>query len=356
MLNFLIISTVKCLFPYTLVQNILTDFALKYKYPILAFLVSLFMLPILLLMSMFSLTSNIKATNSEKFKRDYFDRKYYSICQAEPSKCEAKPGLLGFLGCLVDPTQCRIIRPKVDCNNEAQRQKYCYAEEMEEGIRWVVTAGGEEQFYTDQQAAQEASSDYGKYQEGTTEAQIAVPEILGVSTKITDLPSELEGYTEPNFVDSGTPNGNPLGGQGLQNSNTTCLYHCPEYIAGAGLHQGMDMTPSLAYYNTSRASSLTGGKVVVLATCSGQARFMTGYAGSNNVLINCKDTDYYVTYMHLSTSYIPPSFTSVTAGQAIGVMGSTGFSTGAHVHYQINQACLDYTTACTRDPMPFILP
>jgi Peptidase family M23 len=355
MLNQIIVTIIKCLFPYPLVSGIIAHLAVKYKYPILSICVSCLLLPVLLFVSIFASTSKIGAADSIKFKREYFDRKYSSICRKDQTKCESKPGILSFLGCIIDPTQCRIKRPKVDCTIEAQKAKYCHEEVVDGATSIVVNSDGGEQFYQDQQTAEENGSEYGKYGDDRNSETINTSGSPGSAQSISTLPPELVGYIEPFINDIGTPNGNPLGGQGYENVSINCFYHCSNYVS-SDIHQGMDMVPSLTYYNTNRASRLTSGKVIQFATCSGQARYETGYLGSNNVVIQCKDTDYYVTYMHLSTAYVTTSPVNITAGQPIGVMGSTGFSTGPHVHYQINKGCLAYSTTCTRDPRPFISP
>jgi Peptidase family M23 len=354
MLNKIITTLVKWLFPYPLIQGILSHLAVKYKYPIMAIFLSILLLPVFLVMIVFASTSKISAADSLRFKREYFDRKYSLICRADSSKCESKPGILGFLGCVIDPTQCRIKRAKVDCTVETQKAKYCHEQVVDGATSLVVNLDGDKQFYQDQQTAEENESEYGKY-DGTNSETIDTSGSPGLAQSISTLPPELVGYIEPFINDIGTPNGNPLGGQGYQNVTITCFYHCSNYIS-SDIHQGMDLVPSLTYYNTNRASQLTGGKVIQFATCSGQAKYEYGFLGSNNVVIKCKDTDYYVTYMHLSTAYVSTSPVNITAGQPIGVMGSTGFSTGPHVHYQINKGCLSYSTACTRDPRPFISP
>jgi Peptidase family M23 len=354
MLNKIIVTIVKCLFPYPLVSGIIAHLAVKYKYPIFGICVSCFLLPVLLFVSIFASTSKISAADSIKFKREYFDRKYSSICRKDQTKCESKPGLLSFLGCIIDPTQCRIKRPKVDCSIEAQKVKYCHEEVVVGATSIVVNSDGDELFYQDQQTAEENESEYGRY-DGRNSETIDTSGSPGSALAISTLPLELISYIEPFINDIGTPNGNPLGGRGYENVAVNCFYHCSNYVS-SDIHQGMDMVPSLTYYNTNKAHNLTGGKVIQFATCSGQARYEYGFLGSNNVVIKCKDTDYFVTYMHLSTAYVTATPVNITAGQPIGVMGSTGFSTGPHVHYQINKGCLAYSTACTRDPRPFISP
>ena len=55
-------------------------------------------------------------------------------------------------------------------------------------------------------------------------------------------------------------------------------------------------------------------------------------------------------YFHLANGSIPVQVgDSVTAGQRIGQMGSTGYSTGAHLHFQL-EICGEPV-----DPLPFLL-
>jgi hypothetical protein len=347
--------------------------AVKYKYVILSCIAAVVLIPVLLFSMLFVSVSKVNATDSLTIQKEFFSRKYAVECRDSVYPCEPKPEFAGqSINCQTESNKCRKIRKTGNCSDQTYKDKYCQESSIstvtinEDGTSSTNTTtsitkkpGADQLYYSDQQLEEELASGYGRYSDGSG---VGFGEVIntsgspGSALAISTLPPELVGYIEPYINDIGTPNGNPLGGVGYQNVVIQCVYHCGNYIVGAGVHQGMDMTPSSRYYNTNRAYSLTGNKVIQFATCSGTAKYEYGYMGSNNVVIDCKDTDYYVTYMHLSTAFVSSQPVAITAGQPIGVMGTTGNSTGSHIHYQINKNCLAYTSNCTRDPAPFISP
>ena len=61
-----------------------------------------------------------------------------------------------------------------------------------------------------------------------------------------------------------------------------------------------------------------------------------GYSNSAGQFIEVEQTDGTIaTYMHLSQKNVATGDT-ITEGQIIGVEGSTGISTGSHLHYQVS--------------------
>ena len=84
---------------------------------------------------------------------------------------------------------------------------------------------------------------------------------------------------------------------------------------------------------------------IVSLTDSGDS----GYGKS--ILIN-HNNGYYTLYGQLSSyaTGITEGMT-VTSGQLIGYIGSTGWATGPHLHFEIRN-CIEY--GCTVDPMPFL--
>jgi Peptidase family M23 len=371
MLNSLIKLFVKWFLPYPLIQEMVCVVAIRYKHVILSVTACLVLIPVLLFSMLFVSISKVNATNSNMIQKEYFNRKYTVECRDSVYPCEPKPEYLGQgVVCTNEPTKCRKVRKTGECSDQIFKDKYCQESSSTstitnaDGTTSTITTStlskkpnADQLYYQDQQSEEELASGYGRYTDGSGFGfgeTIDTSGSPGSAQAITTLPTELVGYIEPFINDIGTPNGNPLGGRGYENVVIQCVYHCSNYLVGAGVHQGMDMTPSQKYYNTNRAKNLTGGKIIQFATCSGTAKYEIGYMGSNNVVIDCKDTDYYVTFMHLSTAFVSSSPVPITAGQPIGVMGSTGNSTGPHVHYQINKGCLGYTSSCTRDPALFL--
>lgn len=72
----------------------------------------------------------------------------------------------------------------------------------------------------------------------------------------------------------------------------------------------------------------------VTAACGGDVGF-TGYSGAygNHVIIDCGG-GYSTLYGHLSSIAVTMG-TSVEIGAKVGISGSTGFSTGEHLHFEV---------------------
>ncbi len=145
--------------------------------------------------------------------------------------------------------------------------------------------------------------------------------------------TSLEGYIESGFTDTDTPIRNPLGGNGFANTEVTSEYHDPRYTFFDGVHTGIDLVPSGTYINTNLAYKKTG-ELVVFATMNGKANYFVDQYGANTVDIKNAGDTVLTRYIHLQTSFVT-SGQEVRAGQPIGVMGSTGESTGVHLHYEV---------------------
>lgn len=143
----------------------------------------------------------------------------------------------------------------------------------------------------------------------------------------------LVGYREAGFVDTATPSRNPLGGDGFTNSITTMDYHDPSYAFFDGIHTGMDFVPSGVYYQTNQAYIKTNA-IIVFATMNGQATYAVDQYGAQYVDVINSDSTLLTRYVHLATSFVSTG-QQISAGQPIGVMGSTGESTGTHLHYEV---------------------
>jgi hypothetical protein len=148
------------------------------------------------------------------------------------------------------------------------------------------------------------------------------------------LPPELEGYINPGFEDTGFPQGSPFGGRNYEFTHKTAGYLDPAYKAYYGRdHYGLDVVPNSKYYSENEAYSLTG-EPVIFATCSGFAQSKIDKSGGLYVTIDCRDGQQ-TWYVHNKVNYVPESGTDIRAGQPIGIMGNTGNSDGAHVHYVV---------------------
>lgn len=137
------------------------------------------------------------------------------------------------------------------------------------------------------------------------------------------------GYLGPHMEISGFPvGGNPVVG---------CLYADPNYSH----HRGLDFP------------MVTG--TPILATLGGKVVF-SGWNGGYGNLVVIENGLYHVYYAHMNTT--PPVQVGdiVEPGQQIGVVGTTGNSTGPHLHYEIRRAEVNgpNVSAYTVDPIAFI--
>lgn len=102
---------------------------------------------------------------------------------------------------------------------------------------------------------------------------------------------------------------------------------------------GMRLHPVLGYYRMHNGIDMaTAQGTPVYATRAGKVTktaYQAGGAG-NYVSINHLD-GFSSIYMHM-THYIVSEGQTVTAGQIIGYVGSTGISTGAHLHFGVSYA------------------
>lgn len=112
-------------------------------------------------------------------------------------------------------------------------------------------------------------------------------------------------------------------------------------------HKGIDLTLWRGYSALSAIGAAWDGTVTDVR--DGVEGFDTVRSAGNRVTIDHGDgvvTKYY----HLENGSIPVQVgDSVAAGQIIGQMGSTGYSTGAHLHFQLE------IYGEPVDPLPFLL-
>lgn len=108
-------------------------------------------------------------------------------------------------------------------------------------------------------------------------------------------------------------------------TNTKTYYKPNEFTAG---HQAIDIEATLG----SPVYAPTGAKVVYAGTAQGINATPNGGFGTMITLLT--QDGYYTTFGHLSKLNVKTGQT-VTQGQLIGLTGSTGNSTGPHLHFQI---------------------
>lgn len=122
----------------------------------------------------------------------------------------------------------------------------------------------------------------------------------------------------------------PLSG-GTANSQVSFAYR--QRYKNGNLHKGIDLVPK------------SGSAPNVLATIGGRVETKGGPSGAwGNTVLIAGDDGYYHRYAHMRDPASVSVGGRVEAGQAIGVMGNTGNSTGPHLHYEVRQAPRDEST------------
>lgn len=99
----------------------------------------------------------------------------------------------------------------------------------------------------------------------------------------------------------------------------------------SGFHSGYDLVPQTGGYDV---LAVTGGTVV-------QSRIVTDktnltWQWGNYVCIRTNDGHYHY-YCHMASRSVAKGQT-VKAGEKLGVMGSTGYSFGAHLHFEVRRS------------------
>ena len=155
----------------------------------------------------------------------------------------------------------------------------------------------------------------------------------GGTTGSISTTNPLGGYREAGFTSTNIPSRNPFGGSGYSWTTTTATFMDPTYSFFNGIHTGLDLIPNGNYYASSGAYRMTG-KPVVMATISGRCLFYIDFFGALVVEIVNQDGTLKTVDMHLAQSFVATGDV-IDAGQPIGIMGGTGFTTGPHLHYEV---------------------
>lgn len=148
--------------------------------------------------------------------------------------------------------------------------------------------------------------------------------------------------------ENATSGGNPLDTK----FDVTSSYHDP---TRSDIHHGIDVVPANGKETVHVASRFNG---IVSLVEKGVPDSHTGNVGNDrsggNMVWIDTDEGYRIKNMHLKAGSIPAKIQQgarVSIGENIGVMGSTGYSTGRHLHYQIQTEQVN-ENAYTVDPYP----
>jgi murein DD-endopeptidase MepM/ murein hydrolase activator NlpD len=89
----------------------------------------------------------------------------------------------------------------------------------------------------------------------------------------------------------------------------------------------------------------------VVSVTAGRAHVTLGYGGGfgNNVQVQVDNL--WIRYAHLEAVLVSDG-DQVAPGTVVGLEGSTGFSTGPHLHFEVDRGCP--SVACSVDPAGLI--
>lgn len=137
---------------------------------------------------------------------------------------------------------------------------------------------------------------------------------------VTPCTAEVEEYFPP-APDFDPPTGSPIAGINMHRELSAGFgMRVHPFTKARVLHRGIDLKAS------------TG--TAVIATAEGTVLF-ADEKGANGLMVRIRHNDGYVTvYKHLS-EYIVRAGDTVSLGQQIGMVGSTGASTAPHLHYEV---------------------
>ena len=121
---------------------------------------------------------------------------------------------------------------------------------------------------------------------------------------------------------------------------------------GNSAHKGFDCVRWTGYMNVATIVAFDTGTVyAVCKNVTGTDTVNPNNSAGNYVCIR-HENGYTTKYFHLAYKSIPSNIkvgTVVSKGQKIGYMGSTGNSTGAHLHFQVEKDGIPV------DPKPFLI-
>lgn len=175
---------------------------------------------------------------------------------------------------------------------------------------------------------------------------------VSLAHSLSNSPTEGKGGpVEPEGIDTSsnaatvTDGGNPLN----EPYKITSGFG-PRTFPHSGTHKGVDIVPKSKNRDNVEVGSRFDGTVIQVksdvsdsdhAVKDGKGKFT--YPGKNdtgNMVTIKTDDGLVIKNMHLAAGSIPKSIREgarVKAGDKIGIMGSTGWSTGKHLHYQIEK-------------------
>lgn len=227
------------------------------------------------------------------------------------------------------------VKEELDATQEVLTQKQAEAQELlskliEKGIELETLYGEYEA--AEQELMDEIAQKEQEYIEASEAEYIAYMATYTTAPPATQAPTTGSSSSSGSSGDSGNTSGSDSS-SGTTSSSTKWLVPCSY----------RKLTSPFGDRDSPTAGASTNHKGVDLAGPEGTPIYASR-TGVVTVATYSKSAGYYVTinhgdgfssvYMHM-TNYVVSKGQAVSAGQLIGYMGSTGISTGSHLHFGI---------------------
>lgn len=163
---------------------------------------------------------------------------------------------------------------------------------------------------------------------------ILMTPLLMTSGFLKTFTSSSPSSSDNGFSETFIPHQNPFGGPGISYCTVSAYFMDSSYYLVFGKnHTGIDLVPSDTYF-TDSGTYKTTGEIVIFSTINGKVNYYVDSEGGETIEVTNSDNSLKIIFIHFSEVLVNTGDT-IKAGTPIGIMGSTGFSTGAHVHYEI---------------------
>ncbi len=127
--------------------------------------------------------------------------------------------------------------------------------------------------------------------------------------------------------------------------------------SGTSFHYGIDITMGGASAYDKKIIAAGNGTVLIASNACGhnygKAKSCGCNGGYGNYCVIDHGNGVIAWYAHLTTCYVSVGQT-VVQGETIGIMGCTGYSTGAHLHFEIRRSVSGSRTANAVNPLNYI--
>ncbi len=210
---------------------------------------------------------------------------------------------------------------------KAQRDEVVSRRSALEAVRWELDAARQE--VVAEEGRQQQLVDEAKGRVSEFEAQIAA--LQGESDVVTGLLRGLQAGQMPSGAGAGVL-ASPVASPSL-NSFFGPRVH--PILGTSRMHNGVDFR--------------AGTGTPILAAANGMVAYAGPRGGYGNTTVVDHGGSIATLYAHQSAIYVTAG-TAVTKGQVIGAVGSTGMSTGPHLHFEVRVG------GTPVDPVPYLRP